>query len=114
MAASVLTTTLFLTDRGWWLLAVLSYGVGDYLTTVVAVQRYAVVEANPVVRRLLSATPSPLGFAVLKLTTLAVCFAGYLVIAETLLGSWVPIVITVIGVIITTLNLRAIATSRTA
>jgi len=31
----------------WWLLAVLLYGVGDYVTTVLAVRRADVVEANP-------------------------------------------------------------------
>jgi hypothetical protein len=66
-------------DFGWWLLAVVCYGVGDYATTVVATRKYAIIEANPVVRRLLSRQPGPIGFAILKIATLAVTFAGYLV-----------------------------------
>ena len=99
-------------DLGWWVFAVLCYGLGDYVTTVVAVRRYAVVEANPVVSRLLSRQPSPLGFAALKLATLAVTFAGYLVIADSLIAVGIPIAVAAIGVLVTLLNLRAIIRSR--
>jgi len=99
-------------DLGWWLLAVFCYGVGDYVTTVVAVRRYAVVEANPVVSRLLSRQPGPLGFAVLKLATLAVTFAGYLVIADSSIAVGIPIVVAAIGILVTLSNLRAIIRSR--
>ena len=98
-------------DLGWWLLAVLCYGVGDYVTTVVAVRRYAVVEANPVVSRLLSRQPGPLGFAVLKLATLAVTFGGYLVIADSSIAVGIPIAVAGIGVVVTVSNLRAIRES---
>jgi len=99
-------------DLGLWLLAVLCYGVGDYLTTVVAVRRYAVVEANPVVSRLLSRHPGPIGFAALKLATLAVTFAGYLLIADSPIAVGVPIAVAAIGVVVTVSNLRAIRGSR--
>ena len=99
-------------DLGWWLLAVLCYGVGDYATTVVAVRRYAVVEANPVVSRLLSRQPGPIGFAVLKLATLAATFAGYLVIADSPIAVGIPIVVAAIGALVTLSNLRAIIRSR--
>lgn len=108
----LLGVSLPLTEREWWLLALLTYGVGDYLTTVVAVRRYAVVEANPLVRRLLSSEPGPVGFAVLKLATLAVCFAGFLAIADSPLAIGIPIAITVLGIVVTAINLRAIARSR--
>lgn len=97
---------------GWWFLAVLCYGVGDYLTTVVAVQRYAVVEANPVVRRLLSRQPGPIGFAVLKLATLSLTAAGYLAIADSWIAVGIPIVVAVTGGVVTVSNLRAIIRSR--
>ena len=99
-------------DLGWWLLAVLCYGAGDYVTTVVAVRRYAVVEANPVVSRLLSRQPGPIGFAVLKLATLAATFAGYLVIADSPIAVGIPIVVAAIGALVTLSNLRAIIRSR--
>ena len=103
---------LLAVDLGWWLLAVLCYGVGDYVTTVVAVRRYAVVEANPVVSRLLSRQPGPIGFAALKLATLAVTFAGYLLIADSPIAVGVPIAVAAIGVVVTVSNLRAIRGSR--
>lgn len=99
-------------DLGWWLLAVLCYGVGDYVTTVVAVRRYSVIEANPVVRRLLSRQPGPIGFAVLKLATLAVTVAGYLAIADSPIAVGIPIAVAAIGVLVTLSNLRAIRSSR--
>jgi len=99
-------------DLGWWLLAVLCYGVGDYATTVVAVRRYAVVEANPVVSRLLSRQPGPIGFAVLKGATLAVTFGGYLLIVDSPISVGIPIAVAAIGVVVTLSNLRAIIHSR--
>ena len=99
-------------DLGWWVLAVVCYGVGDYVTTVVAVRRYAVIEANPVVRRLLSRQPGPIGFAALKVATLSVTFAGYLVIADSPIAVGVPIAVAAIGVVVTLSNLRAIRQSR--
>ena len=99
-------------DFGWWLLAVVCYGVGDYATTVVAVRRYAVIEANPVVRRLLSRQPGPIGFAALKLATLAVTFAGYLLIIDSPIAVGIPIAVAAIGVVVTLSNLFAIRRSR--
>ena len=101
-------------EVGWWLAAVLAYGLGDYLTTVVAVRRYSVVEANPVVARLLSAHPGPVEFGALKLATLLLCYLGFLAIADTPLGIWLPVALTVLGVVVTLSNLRAITNSRTA
>jgi len=99
-------------EIGWWVAAVLTYGVGDYLTTVVAVRRYSVVEANPVVTRLLSAQPGPVEFGVLKLATLLLCYLGFLAIANSPLGIWLPAALTVLGVVVTLSNLRAITDSR--
>lgn len=102
------------TEISWWVVAVLAYGIGDYLTTVIAVRRYSVVEANPVVRRLLSREPGPVGFAVLKLATLGVCFAGFLAIADSPIAIGIPIAIAVLGLAVTLSNLRAIANSQSA
>ncbi|ESS09359.1 MAG: hypothetical protein A07HN63_00883 [uncultured archaeon A07HN63] len=103
---------LSMAEVGWWIAAVLAYGVGDYLTTVVAVRRYSVVEANPAVTRLLSAQPGPVEFGALKLATLLLCYLGFLAIADTALGIWLPIALTVLGVVVTLSNLRAITNSR--
>jgi len=88
----------------WWLLAVLLYGVGDYVTTVLAVRRADVVEANPAVVALLSEQPSPLGFAVLKSGALIVCFLGFLSISTSPLAIGVPIGIAVLGAVVTASN----------
>ncbi len=88
----------------WWLLAVLLYGVGDYVTTVLAVRRADVVEANPAVIALLSDEPSPLGFAVLKSGALVICFLGFLSISASPIAIGVPIGIAALGAIVTVSN----------
>lgn len=99
------------TEVHWWLVAVLFYGIGDYVTTVVAVRRADVVEANPAVTALLSEQPSPLGFAVLKAGALIVCFLGFLAIADTPLAVGVPAGIAVLGLFVTLSNVRTIVHS---
>ena len=106
--------TLSTAELAWWLAAVVCYGVGDYLTTVIAVRRYSVVEANPIVRRILSRQPGAVGFALLKLGTLAVCFTGFLAIADSPLAVGIPIAVTVLGLVVTLSNLRTILHSRSA
>lgn len=91
-------------EQQWWLLAVLLYGVGDYVTTVLAVRRRDVVEANPAVVALLSEQPSPLGFAVLKCGALLVCFLGFLSISTSPIAIGVPIGIAVLGAVVTASN----------
>lgn len=88
----------------WWLLAILLYGVGDYVTTVLAVQRNDVVEANPAVVALLSEQPSPLGFAVLKSSALVICFLGFLSISTSPIAIGVPIGIAILGGVVTVSN----------
>ncbi|MFW6321493.1 MAG: hypothetical protein ACOC0Z_06535 [Halohasta sp.] len=91
-------------ELGWWLVAVALYGVGDYVTTVVAVRRADVVEANPAVIALLSDRPSPLGFALLKAGALAVCFLGFLAISASPIAVGVPIGIALLGGVVTLSN----------
>ena len=91
-------------EQQWWLAAILLYGLGDYVTTVLAVRRRDVVEANPAVVALLSEQPSPLGFAVLKSGALVVCFLGFLSISTSPIAIGVPIGIAVLGALVTASN----------
>jgi len=88
----------------WWVLAVLLYGVGDYVTTVLAVRRADIVEANPAVVALLSDQPGPLGFALLKCGALVVCFLGFLSISASPIAIGVPVGIALLGGIVTVSN----------
>jgi len=81
----------------WWVVAVLLYGVGDYVTTVLAVRRADVVEANPAVIALLSDQPGPLGFGLLKCGALVVCFLGFLSISSSPIAVGVPVGIALLG-----------------
>lgn len=98
-------------ERQWWIVAVLLYGVGDYVTTVVAVRRANVVEANPAVIALLSDQPSPLGFAVLKSGALVVCFLGFLSISASQAAIGVPVGISLLGAAVTVSNTLMIVKS---
>ena len=91
-------------ERQWWIVAILLYGVGDYVTTVVAVRRADVVEANPAVIALLSDQPSPLGFAILKLGALVVCFLGFLSVSGSQAAIGVPVGIALLGAVVTVSN----------
>ena len=91
-----------------WIAAIGCYGVGDYLTTVLAVRRSGVVEANPAVRYLLSDRPTPVGFAILKLTALVVCAGGYLLIRGSSIAVGIPIVLAVLGAGVTIANIRTL------
>ncbi|MFO7834812.1 MAG: hypothetical protein R6V31_12400 [Halohasta sp.] len=95
----------------WWLVAVLLYGVGDYVTTVVAVRRREVVEANPAVIALLSESPGPVGFALLKAGALVVCFLGFLSISTSPIAVGVPIGISALGAVVTASNAVMLLTS---
>lgn len=88
----------------WWLVAVALYGVGDYVTTVVAVRRANIVEANPAVIALLSDQPGPVGFAVLKFGALGVCFVGFLSISASPIAVGVPVGIALLGGLVTISN----------
>lgn len=98
-------------EQQWWIVAILLYGVGDYVTTVVAVRRADVVEANPAVIALLSDQPSPLGFAILKIGALVVCFLGFLSISGSQIAIGVPVGIALLGAIVTVSNTMMIVQS---
>ena len=88
----------------WWIVAVLLYGVGDYVTTVLAVRRADVIEANPAVVALLSDQPGPLGFGLLKGGALVVCFLGFLSISSSPIAVGGPVGIALLGGIVTVSN----------
>lgn len=88
----------------WWIVAVLLYGVGDYVTTVLAVRRADVIEANPAVVALLSDQPGPLGFGLLKGGALVVCFLGFLSISGSPIAVGVPVGIALLGGVVTVSN----------
>ena len=70
----------------WWLVAILLYGVGDYVTT------------------LLSDQPGPVGFALLKGGALVVCFLGFLSISASPIAVGVPVGIALLGGVVTVSN----------
>jgi len=113
MVLASLIPSLTSAEIQWWLLALLFYGAGDYITTVVAVRRADIVEANPAIRLLLSEQPSPIGFAVVKSTALLICFLGFLSIYESAIAIGIPVMITMLGVLVTAVNLRTLARSST-
>ncbi len=88
----------------WWVVAVLLYGVGDYVTTVLAVRRADVIEANPAVVALLSDQPGPVGFGLLKSGALVVCFLGFLSISGSPIAIGVPVGIALLGAVVTLSN----------
>lgn len=88
----------------WWIVAVLLYGVGDYVTTVLAVRRADIIEANPAVVALLSDQPGPVGFGLLKCGALVVCFLGFLSISGSRIAIGVPVGIAALGGVVTLSN----------
>ena len=111
MVLASLMPSLTPVELRWWLLALLFYGAGDYITTVVAVRRADIVEANPAIRLLLSEQPSPIAFAVVKSTALLICFLGFLSIYESTIAIGIPVMVTMLGVVVTAVNLRTLARS---
>ena len=65
-------------DLYLWLLALLVFGLGDAVTTVVAVAEFDMVETNPLVVRLAGRKPSAAATLGFKTATLAVGGAAYL------------------------------------
>lgn len=63
-----------------WGLAVLVFGVGDVLTTVVGVRRFGLTETNPIVVRLAGRRPSAAATLLFKAGVLAAGGAVYLAV----------------------------------
>ncbi|TKX57045.1 hypothetical protein EXE45_17915, partial [Halorubrum sp. SP9] len=89
---------------GLWFLAVLTYGVGDVVSTLYAtVAVPGLIEANPIVGTLLSSSGLP-GFLLLKLLVLFVLISVSVQGArrrERFSYYWPPVVATGIGLLLT-------------
>lgn len=97
---------------GLWLLAALTYGVGDVVSTLYAVLGIAGVdETNPVVRALLDSFGIP-GFLLLKFLVFLVLISVSVQGARTddrFSYYWPPVVMALLGVALTAWNLATIA-----
>ncbi|ELZ90351.1 DUF5658 family protein [Haloferax sulfurifontis] len=91
-----------------WGAAALTYGLGDYVTTVLGVRTAGVQEGNPIVRRISGGDPGPGSFAVLKLVSVALFFATYWVLRPGVARLVVPISLTLLGSVVTVRNARII------
>ncbi|TKX56689.1 response regulator [Halorubrum sp. SS7] len=96
---------------GLWFLAVLTYGVGDVVSTLYAtVAVPGLIEANPIVGTLLSSSGLP-GFLLLKLLVLFVLISVSVQGArrrERFSYYWPPVVATGIGLLLTGWNVRLV------
>ncbi|WP_410765987.1 DUF5658 family protein [Haloferax sp. DFSO60] len=95
-------------DTMLWGAAVLTYGVGDYLTTVVGVKMAGIQEGNPIVRLLSGGDPGPASFAVLKLISVGLFFAVYWLVKPAFARVAVPLALTLLGIVVTGKNLHVI------
>ncbi|PSQ43991.1 hypothetical protein BRD17_05005 [Halobacteriales archaeon SW_7_68_16] len=80
-----------------WTVAVVTYGVGDAVTTAFAVKMPGIEEANPVLRSVLGPTPSLPGLLALKAGFFALAVAISLAIGRTA-AVGVPVGIVLVGV----------------
>ena len=96
---------------GLWFLAALTYGIGDVVSTLYAtVAVPGLIEANPIVGTLLSASGLP-GFLLLKLLVLFVLISVSVQGArrrERFSYYWPPVVATGIGLLLTGWNVRLV------
>lgn len=97
-----------------WGLAVLTYGIGDFVTTIWAVLTHpGIIEANPIVAALLE-TYGVLGFLALKgLVFFILILVSALAVAENRRygALWPPIVASMIGILLTGWNIVTIITT---
>ncbi|RDI71708.1 hypothetical protein [Halopelagius longus] len=92
-----------------WALAVVFYGVGDYVTTVAAASRPDAEERNPIVRRVFAAPLSPLvSFALLKAAAFGCFLAGYLFVGSSPVRPAIPGAVALVGVVVTLQNIRVL------
>lgn len=95
-----------------WILALLTYGAGDLLTTVAVVSSPLHAEANPVVGTVIAAFGGG-GVLGLKVVIISACFGlsvwGGLRDDDLFLLYMPPTILTVIGAVTTTFNLGLLA-----
>ncbi|ADQ65619.1 hypothetical protein ELS19_14055 [Halogeometricum borinquense] len=97
-------------DAVLWVIAVIFYGIGDYVTTIAATSRPGARERNPFVRRLFDGIPVPpsMTFAAAKVTAFAFFVVGYATIGSSLLRPLIPGVVAAIGILVTIQNIRVL------
>ncbi|MEY7851198.1 hypothetical protein AB7C87_18585 [Natrarchaeobius sp. A-rgal3] len=93
-----------------WALAVLLYGVGDLVTTMVGLGRDGVVEGNAGARFVLGDPPSWVRFAVFKAVLLSGCYGGYLLLEGYRIRPAIPAGIAAIGLYAVVTNVRVLGT----
>ncbi|ELY93397.1 hypothetical protein C483_05508 [Natrialba hulunbeirensis JCM 10989] len=98
-----------------WLAAVLTYGVGDLVTTAVGLRHAQIEEGMPFARRLLGEPPSAWGvvrFGLFKVALFVGFYLGAVAMTRTAPGTrvdlLVPVAITVVGVAAVGNNVRVI------
>lgn len=99
-------------ERWLWVVAVLTYGVGDTATTLVGLESGSVAEAGPVAGSLIGAYGAP-GFLLLKLCTLALFFAAWYALRSPSRAA-VPLAVAVAGTLITAWNLFVLVSATPA
>ncbi|ADD04446.1 uncharacterized protein Nmag_0862 [Natrialba magadii ATCC 43099] len=98
-----------------WLAAVLTYGIGDLVTTAVGLRHTQIEEGMPFARQLLGEPPSAWGvvrFGLFKIVLFAAFYLGAVAMARFAPGTrvdlLVPLAITVVGVAAVGNNVRVI------
>ncbi|MDY6764294.1 MAG: hypothetical protein SV377_01185 [Halobacteria archaeon] len=88
-----------------WAIAVVFYGIGDVVSTVIATRYESLEESMGVPRRVLGPKPSLSGLIILKLFTFALVYGMYItVLSENQYRDWAPIALGLIGLYATTNN----------
>jgi hypothetical protein len=96
-------------DAVLWALAVVFYGVGDYVTTVAATRHAGAAERNPLLQRLFdTGVPPALSFAAVKLGAFGCFGAGYLFSDPSAVRSLIPGVVALVGLVVTAQNVRVL------
>lgn len=94
-------------ERWLWVVAVVTYGVGDTATTLVGLTSGRVTEAGPIAATLVGSY-GPLGFVALKLGTLALFFVAWYALRSPSRAA-VPLAVAVAGAIISGWNIVVLA-----
>jgi len=95
-----------------WGLAILFYGVGDIISTFVAVQFENIEEASPVTRRLLGANPTLTGLVTLKVAAFSAFSGSYILLQGNQYRDLVPMALIILGMYAVYNNIQAINIER--
>ncbi|GAB3669088.1 hypothetical protein [Halopiger thermotolerans] len=95
-----------------WLLAVLVYGVGDLVTTVVGTRTDGIVEGQPLTRAIFGERPSALRFGLFKVGVLLAFYGGSLLLPDDRFRALVPAAILGVGIGVVVHNVRTIRNVR--